>query len=211
MIERRRNVQRILLDQINASGIEYKYFISIDYHYKQKDYDRVMEDNRFLRRKLRTFFKADLHMITVIEKHRKETSKNRGGYHRHMMLEKIPDECWTDPSNSMMTFMLKLNDEAAIGMRMGKHPPKEIKEQFISKVCRDLNRSIPNGYRGTRTEEIEDYKGGIKGLIEYLTKDVDIDHPAYEVIDPSSDIDFTPIMDLYNDNKAGSRSQIIFA
>jgi hypothetical protein len=84
---------------------------------------------------------------------------------------------------------------------------------WISSVFlrRDLNRSIPNGYKGTRTEEIEDYKGGIEGLIWYLTKDVDIDHPAYEVIDPSSDVDFTPIMDLYNDNKAGARSQIIFA
>ena len=211
MIERRRNVQRILLDQINASGIEYMYFVSIDYHFKQKDYNRVIEDNRFKRRKLRTFFKADIHMIDIIEKHRKETSKNYGGYHRHSILEKIPDECWTNPTNSMMTFMLKLNHEAAIGMKMGQHPPKEIKEQFISKVCRDLNRSIPNGYTGTQTEAIEDYKGGIKGLIEYLTKDVDIDHPAYEVIDPSSDIDFTPIMDLYNDNKAGARSQIVFA
>ena len=55
MIERRRNVQRILLDQINASGIEYMYFVSIDYHFKQKDYNRVIEDNRFKRRKLRTF------------------------------------------------------------------------------------------------------------------------------------------------------------
>ena len=154
MIERRRNVQRILLDQINKSGIEYKYFISIDYHYKQKDYNRVIEDNHFLRKKLRTFFKADLHMITFIEKHRKETSKNRDGYHRHMMLEKIPDECWKDPSNSMMTFMLKLNDEAAIGIRMGQHPPKETKEQFIPKVCRDLNRAILMVTRGLEQKRL---------------------------------------------------------
>ena len=211
MIERQWNVRRILMKQIELSGIEYYYFLTADYYFNQKDYNGVIKDNHRLRKILRKFFKSDLHVIIVIEKHTDEDSPHYLGYHRHLILERIPDERWKDPTNSMMNFMLNLNEEAAFGMKMGQVPPVEIQNKFIAKVCRDLNQSTPSGYVGTDVTEIKESKGRVWGLVKYMTKQVDLFHPAYEVIDPSSDIDFTPIMDLYDDNKTGARSQIVFA
>ena len=164
MIERQWNVRRILMNQIELSGIEYYYFLTADYYFKQKDYNRVIKDNHRPRKILRKFFKSDLHVIIVIEKHTRKTL-SLSCYHRHVILKKFLMNVGRI-TNSMMNFMLNLNEEAAFGMKMGQVPPVEIQNKFIAKVCRDLNQSILTD-TGTDVTEIRESKGGVWGLVKY--------------------------------------------
>ncbi len=43
------------MKQIELSGIEYYYFLTADYYFKQKDYNRVIKDNHHLRKNLDNF------------------------------------------------------------------------------------------------------------------------------------------------------------
>lgn len=198
MIRNKDIAKKILLEQIKDSGIDYRYFLTIDYPYKQTNYNNVISDNRYLRRLLRKFYKSDIHMIFFIEKHMDTASNHYGGYHRHILVEDAPESRWMYPANSMVNFMLNIDVEQMFAMKMRIVPSNEYKKKLLCKVVRDLCDSAPNGYLGTNVLLKDEDKGGIEGLVGYGTKQIDMVHPAYEVVDPtSSDINARPLLDMY--------------
>ena len=88
-------------------------------------------------------------------------------------------------------------------MKMSKQSPEpEVKEKLLAKATRDFNQSVPNGYLGTDVKPVTEARGGISGLIHYLTKQVDQFHPAYEVVDvANSRVDPKPLLHLYQDKR----------
>jgi hypothetical protein len=198
-MNRRQDVKRILLEHIRTNRINYKYLLTLDYYYKQKDYNKVLLDNKHLRRTIRKFYKDDISMMFFIEKHTKPESNHYGGYHRHILVEDATNERWKEPSNGMMNLLLNLDPTAAFAMKMNLETPnEEVKGKLLCKVCRVLMQSVPNGYIGSDATPITEDRGGITGLINYLTKQVDMFHPAYEVIDVSnSRVNPTPLLNLY--------------
>ena len=200
---RRKEVERILLNHIKDNGIEFKYLLTCDYFYKQRDYNKVLLDNRHLRRTIRKLYKDDIRMLFFIEKHTNPESNHFGGYHRHILIEDASEERWLEPSNGIMNLMLKLDPAAAFGMKMSKQSPEpEVKEKLLAKATRDFNQSVPNGYLGTDVKPVTEARGGISGLIHYLTKQVDQFHPAYEVVDvANSRVDPKPLLHLYQDKR----------
>lgn len=200
---RKKEVQRILLNHIQKNGIEFKYLLTCNYFYKQRDYNKVLLDNRHFRRTIRKFYKDDINMLFIIEKHTDPESNHLGGYHRHILIEDVSKGRWSEPSNGMMNLMLNLDPVAAFGMKMMKTAPSaELKEKLLAKATRDFNQSVPNGYIGTDVRPITEERGGLSGLIEYLTKQVDLFHPAYEVVDVSnSRIPCEPLLNLYQETR----------
>ena len=106
---RRKEVERILLNHIKDNGIEFKYLLTCDYFYKQRDYNKVLLDNKHLRRTIRKLYKDDIRMLFFIEKHTNPESNHFGGYHRHILIEDASEERWLEPSNGIMNLMLKLD------------------------------------------------------------------------------------------------------
>ena len=202
-MQRKQEVRRILLEQIHSKGIAIKYLLTCDYFYKQKDYNKVLLDNRHLRRTIRRFYKDDIKMIFFIEKHTDPKSNHYQGYHRHVLVEDVKPERWLEPTGGMMALMMNLDVPSAFGMKMkAEAPSPEIQQKLLCKAVRDLNRSVPNGYLGTDVRPVTEARGGTTGVVDYLTKQVDQFHPAYELVDVSnSDIDAIPLLELYPSSK----------
>ena len=138
-------------------------------------------------------------MIFFIERHTDPSSPHYGGYHRHVLIEDASESRWHYPSSGMKGFMISIDPQETFSMMMKNVPSDQVKCKLLEKVCRDLNRSIPNGYGGSKAQIKDDDRGGVDGWVHYLTKQVDQFHPAYEVIDPtSSDIDPAPLLSLYH-------------
>ena len=200
---RRKEVERILLNHIKENGIKIKYLLTCDYFYKQRDYNKVLLDNKHLRKTIRKLYKDDIRMLFFIEKHTNPESNHYGGYHRHILIEDASENRWLEPSNGMMALMLNLDACSAFGMKMARQEPSpELKEKLLAKATRDFNRSVPNGYLGTDVKPLTEERGGITGLIHYLTKQVDLVHPAYEVVDiANSRVAAEPLLNLYSDKR----------
>ena len=212
MIERRKEVERIVLEHIRSNSISYKYLLTCEYFYKQKDYNKVLLDNKHLRKTIRRFYKDNIKMMFFVEKHTDPDSNHYGGYHRHILIEDASSSRWLEPSTAMTNFMLKLDEAAAFGMKMRlAEPTPELKGKLLCKVARDLNHAVSNGYLGTDVRPVSEERGGISGLVEYLTKQLDIFHPAYELIDVSnSDIDPKPLLKLYDAANKVNRYKNVF-
>lgn len=200
---RRKEVERILLDHIKNNGIQFKYLLTCDYFYKQRDYNKVLLDNKHLRRTIRKLYKDNIRMLFFIEKHTDPESNHFGGYHRHILIEDCSKERWLKPSSGMMTLLLNLDPATVFGIKMSKEPPdQEVKEKLLAKAVRDLNQSVPNGYLGTDVRPLTEERGGVTGVIHYLTKQVDQFHPAYEVIDvANSKCPAAPLLNLYREKQ----------
>tara|TARA_B100001778_G_scaffold114155_1_gene93477 strand:- start:476 stop:1051 length:576 start_codon:yes stop_codon:yes gene_type:complete len=83
---------RPLLNEIELKGINFKYFLTIDYWWKMIDDIRVSEDNKHLRKLLRKYFKRPIRFFFSKEKHLgNPDSPVFLGYHRHILMEEIPD------------------------------------------------------------------------------------------------------------------------
>ena len=182
-----------LLNQIVDKDLKFKYFITIDYHYKCKDYNKVLLDNKHLRKSIRKFYKDDIRMWIFIEQHTDPVRNNYGGYHRHILIEDVQDICWKESSSALKTFLLELHPESMFSALMNQVPSERIKMKLLEKVIRGFNKSVPNGYLALNIKPIND----IEGLVGYCTKQVDRFHPAYEVIDTcSSDVNPRPLLVL---------------
>ena len=102
-----------------------------------------------------------------------------------------------------MALMMNLDIQTAFGMKMkAGASTEEMQEKLLCKATRDLNRAVPNGYLGSDVRRVTEARGGITGVIKYLTKQLDQFHPAYELVDVSnSDIDAHPLVGLYEENQ----------
>ena len=74
-----------LLDQIHSQGMDFKYFLTHAYPYKNVYWKKTVSNNSRIKQILRKFAKYDLKCLFFIEKHKE--GQRRGGYHVHVLLE----------------------------------------------------------------------------------------------------------------------------
>ena len=166
-----RKVVETLSQQISDNDLEFYWFITLEYHYKNTDLNKVRSDNKRLRYTIRKFFKSNIRMWFFNEKHH-SSDKIKGGYHRHILMESIPLDCWQTRSNQMDRFLLELDPEILFGISLGKVNPTCTQEKnLLDKVIRGFNKSLPNGKDAIDIRRITEEKGGVSGLLEYNTKD----------------------------------------
>ena len=161
---------------IKRDDLEFKYLITISYPYQLFNYNKVLSDNRVLRRKIRTFFKHDIRMWFFVEKHC-GNGAHRNGYHRHMVMEDVPLT-----SKSAQNWMLQHHPELTFALKMGTPITAEDKIPLIKKVFR-LCDTVPHG---KDTLDIEEIKMNPDRVVAYCSKQFERFHPAHEVLDCSS-------------------------
>ena len=172
---------KLLQDAIDSNGIEFKYFLTLDYYFKMDRIDRVIEDNRHLKKVIQSFCNDEVKMFFFTEKHLKNSNSNvYGGFHRHILLEDIPEIKWKKPTSQMKKWMNELT-------------AKEIKRYYdlsdviyiptrmalIHKVVKQLHHSTPNGFLGLKMLPIHN----VNGLLSYCTKQNRQNVPNEYVID----------------------------
>ena len=139
------DVSTPLLQVFAENNLQFMWYVVMDYHFKQKSLDVSKQDNEHFRRSFRRYFKSDIRMLFTNEFHRGDPkSPNFMGYHRNGLIE--------DPF-------------------AGEDLSSIEKIQKLTQVIRKLNRRIPNGYKGLSITPITENQGGIKGLVQYVTKD----------------------------------------
>ena len=88
----KRDEERVkpLLDEIYEEGINFLYFITLNYEEKVTDDVQVNEDNHHLRLLLRRYFNKPLKFLFTLEKHLgNDASYFFNTYHRHILMEKV--------------------------------------------------------------------------------------------------------------------------
>ena len=184
-----RNRIRLLLDKVNTHDIQFKYFLTLDYWFKMDKEDRLIKDNRHLKKILQKFFKYEIRMFFFNEKHQS------GGFHRHIALEGIPESRWLNPTHQMETFMTETDTEMLFGCLSGVVPTVHQQMDLIKKVVKRFHHSTPNGNLGLNLLPIHN----LEGLLSYCTKQNHHNIPHPYVIDTfnSSCLDDTFIRRLH--------------
>ena len=172
----------MLKDEITSNDIHFRFFLTLDYWFKMDDVARLLEDNHHLKKTLRTFYKSDLRIWFFNEKHLKNpSSKNYGGFHRHILIEDAPSKRWKSPTSQLKKWMSQMDvkdirryqqhfsEDAFLPHRMG----------MLHKVVKDLHHSTPNGSSGLKLIPIHN----IDGLLSYCTKQNHHNIPHEYVID----------------------------
>jgi hypothetical protein len=164
---------------IDTEGLKFKYFITLDYFRKTDDIASVLKDNHHFRKEIRRFFKSDIRMFFFNEKHLKDPScKFYGSFHRHILMEAVPEKAWKEPTSRMKTFMLEMDPEMLFACQWSE-PSEDSKMELVKKVVKGFNKTIPNGAKGTWYEQISH----IDGLLSYCTKQNKNNVPHEYVID----------------------------
>ncbi len=164
------DIKRIkpLVSLIKQHQLRFKYFITISpYDFipdTDKGRDIIRNRIRYLKKKIRKFYKADIRLWGFIETH-SESSKHSGGLHIHILIEDAPGERWKNPSNSMINFLNDIDAEAIFSSRYGVEIPENTKINLLKKVCRLCN-TTPTGNKGLDIREIHD----TQKLAGYCTK-----------------------------------------
>jgi len=175
-----------LKDVIESNGIEFRFFGTLNYYFRMDKLDRVLKDNRHLKKCLQRFFKCEIRTMLFNEKHTNESSNNYGGFHRHWVMEDIPESIWLNPSPQMATFMQELDEKhdscIYFGCLTGSLPTDEMKIELIKKVIKGFHASTPNGSKGLDVRVIYN----IDGLLSYCTKQRHHNIPYEYVIDTKS-------------------------
>ena len=166
-----RKVVETLSQQIHDNDLEFYWYITLEYHYKNTDLNKVRSDNQRFRYTIRKFFKSNIRMWFFNEKHH-TSDKIKGGYHRHILMESLPLDCWQTRSRQMDQFLLELDPEILFGISLGKVVPSCSEQtDLLDKVIRGFNNTLPNGKDAVDIQPISEEKGGVSGLLEYNTKD----------------------------------------
>jgi hypothetical protein len=156
--------------QITDNDLRFYWFITLEYYHKITDLNKVRSDDYRLAYIIKKFFKSNIKMWFFPEKHRSSV-KVKDGYHRHVIMESIPNHCWKNRSNQMDKFILEVDPNILHNIVFGKMPSCSNQKDLLYKVIRGFNNSIPNGKDGVDIRLITEEKGGVKGLCRYLTKD----------------------------------------
>ena len=172
---------------IEDCSIEFKYFVTIPYRYKQTDLRQVQRDNRGLRRTIRDFYQYPIRTWFFNEVHTDPHSRHFGGFHRHLLVEDIPSEQWRTPSKRMERFLSEHDAETLFTALSGGKPTDTQKIALLRRVLR-LHHSVPNGTLGVDVKLITD----LKGILGYCTKQINKELSPGDVIDlTASDMDLT--------------------
>ena len=177
-----------LLEQIRLNDLSFRFFISSVY-WTSTSYDVVQKHNKEIRRTIRSFFKDDIRMWFIIEKH-----QEHNGFHRHILLEDASPMRWKNPTNRMKNFLAE-DPEAFFAITLEDGPDDKQKMQLLKKVFR-LLPFIPNGKSGLDIRSIHN----LEKLTAYCSKQFEYVRPSYEVIDPvNSDIDISYLLNHKQD------------
>ena len=169
-----------LLKEINKKGIEFNYFITLDYPRRTSNYNKVLSDNKVLKEDLIRFFGCEVRMLFFIEKHTGDGALS-GSYHRHILLEEP-----TFTTREINTYLLNYDPEGRFEMLLGEGLSEESKLKMVEHAFRS-SRTTCNSKKGTHAIKIQ---SNLNRVLAYCTKQFERFHPSYEVLDPtSSDID----------------------
>ena len=180
-------IQDILNKLIEDCSIEFKYFVTIPYRFKQTDLMRVSSDNKGLRRTIRDFYQYPVRTWFFNEVHTDPDSRHFGGFHRHLLVEDIPPERWRTPSKRMERFLSEHDAEALFTALSGGIPTDNQKIALLKRVLR-LHPSVPNGTLGVVVKPITE----LNGVLGYCLKQAGRDLSIADVVDlTASDMDLT--------------------
>ena len=172
---------------IEDCSIEFKYFVTIPYRFKQTDLRQVQSDNRGLRRTIRDFYQYPIRIWFFNEVHTDPVSRHYGGFHRHLLVEDLPPERWRNPSKRMERFLSEHDAEALFTALSGGIPTDTQKVALLKRVLR-LHSSVPNGTLGVVVKPITE----LNGVLGYCLKQAGRDLSIADVIDlTASDMDLT--------------------
>ena len=180
-------LSQILLKQLALLDIDFKYWVTIPWGYKQRNMDRVHRRHRELRRSLRAFYKEPIKIWFFNEVHTDPDSRHFGGFHRHLLVEDIPPERWRTPSKRMERFLSEHDAEALFTALSGGIPTDNQKIALLKRVLR-LHPSVPNGTLGVVVKPITE----LNGVLGYCLKQAGRDLSIADVVDvTASDMDLT--------------------
>lgn len=180
-------IQDTLNKLIEDCSIEFKYFVTIPYRFKQTDLRQVQRDNKGLRRTIRDFYQYPIRTWFFNEVHTDPVSRHFGGFHRHLLVEDIPSERWRTPSKRMERFLSEHDAEALFTALSGGIPTDTQKIALLKRVLR-LHSSVPNGTLGVVVKPITE----LNGVLGYCLKQAGRDLSIADVIDlTASDMDLT--------------------
>ena len=172
---------------IEDCSIEFKYFVTIPYRFKQTDLRQVHSDNKGLRRTIRDFYQYPIRIWFFNEVHTDPVSRHYGGFHRHLLVEDLPPERWRNPSRRMERFLSEHDAEALFTALSGGIPTDTKKVALLKRVLR-LHSSVPNGTLGVVVKQITE----LNGVLGYCLKQAGKDISIADVIDlTASDMDLT--------------------
>ena len=164
---------RLLLDEVDTQDIDFKWFLTLDYYFKMDKESRLIEDNGHLLYVMQRFFKSRLRMFFFNEKHKSD------GFHRHILLEDIPESRWLNPTTQMQKWMSESDPEMLFCCLTGILPTVHQRKRFIQRVIKSLHHSTPNGFLGMNLVPIHN----LEGLLSYCTKQNHHNIPQHYVID----------------------------
>ena len=180
-------IQDTLNKLIEDCSIEFKYFVTIPYRYKQTDIRQVSSDNKGLRRTIRDFYQYPIRTWFFNEVHTDPDSRHFGGFHRHLLVEDIPSERWRTPSKRMERFLSEHDAEALFTALSAGIPTDNQKIALLKRVLR-LHHSVPNGMLGVVVKPITE----LNGVLGYCLKQAGRNLSIADVIDlTASDMDLT--------------------
>lgn len=180
-------IQDTLNKLIEDCSIEFKYFVTIPYRFKQTDLRQVSSDNKGLRRTIRDFYQYPIRTWFFNEVHTDPDSRHFGGFHRHLLVEDCPPERWRTPSRRMERFLSEHDAEALFTALSGGIPTDTQKIALLKRVLR-LHPSVPNGTLGVVVKPITE----LNGVLGYCLKQAGRDLSIADVIDlTASDMDLT--------------------
>ena len=200
-----------LEEQLNSNGIEFKYFTTINYHYRNTNYKNVVKDNERIKKVLKKVF--GVRAFFFIELHTDPEQKCYGGYHKHILIERIKPEQWLHPTRTMNNFMYELNPEMVFATKFGDMPDMKHQQALLNRVLRALCQNIPNGVLGLHTEQVTN----VQGVLAYCTKQFNMRkfgklHRWYEVLDTkNSECDCKLLIDRYETTSQNRRYETVFA
>lgn len=196
---------KLLQDTIESNGIEFKYFLTLDYWFKVDSMVRVIKDNRHLKKVIQSFCNDEVKMFFFTEKHLKNPESNvYKGFHRHILLEDIPENKWKMPTSQMKKWMDELTDKDIQRYEEASEICDPSRMALIRKVVKQLHHSTPNGFFGLKLLPVHN----VNGLLSYCSKQNRQNVPYEYVIDTknSSGLDDEFIRRL----QSHVRKQILF-
>lgn len=141
---------QLLRGLIAEHALEFKFFVTLIYDGVVDKRKTVIRDNWHLKNRYQRWltdneYRDNIRMWFFTEQHRKDSDRRQGGYHRHMVME--------DP----FVFTSMTDQE---------------KKLILRTILRNQNKSVRPHDEGLDVRLINEYQGGIAGLVDYyLTKD----------------------------------------
>ena len=181
-------IKDILYEQIRLNGIDFKYWVTINWRYKQSNELRVHLRHKRLRRLLRSFYQEPIRCWFFNEIHTSTASPHCGGFHTHALIEDCSPTRWKHPRKRMERFLQEAGSEVLYAALAGDTPTDEQKKSLLTRVLR-LQQDVPDGWNGVDVQMIYD----LDGLIgDYCLKQLGENSSITDVIDiAASDFNFT--------------------